>query len=422
MSVAVLDLRSNTKAGTANDPSPGLGVFFDAGELWMGPWQWFIEDGESYWGAPVSVSSPSYLSLGSDPAARMSASVRNSMADMLSLARRDLQDAPLFRVLLQDVLGRLADPSGVSSVKPIIMGRRGAALKLGEFGFYTERFDTSHPNFQSRLDVHWADYRRMRSSGVAISDLRRWTGHEGLDLFGREPSSSDLDLLIPPEYRDDGYSRPSTTLVDDFTDTNGTALDDHTPSGGGFTWATPTNGFTIQSNDALPDLVNTNTGRASASLSSADHFSEVSCTVAVPSNERFYAGPTIRYQSDAETFYYFRVHVNNFTWFNHMRKQVAGVDSDILGDTSTDYEDTAVDAYIEIVGSTLDVKVDSVSLGIGGTDTSITGNLLIGMIGRASTSVFHSFNGADFASGFNYNKLERMIGRPIGRGILRGVS
>ena len=131
MAVAVLDLRSNTKAGIPNDSSPGMGLFLDQGNLWLGPWEWRLElDGSGFWGAPLVIDPLRYDNLGSDPLGRMQLAQRNALADGMSIARTALPDSNLADILAHFVLGTLADPTGVNRVKPLRMGRGWLRLLL----------------------------------------------------------------------------------------------------------------------------------------------------------------------------------------------------------------------------------------------------------------------------------------------------
>ena len=82
----VLDLRSNTKIGVANDPSPGIGLFNDGGNLVVGPWLWNAAGVDvAHWRAPVDVSGLGYTNLGSDPYATMSVANRTALAVTLGV-------------------------------------------------------------------------------------------------------------------------------------------------------------------------------------------------------------------------------------------------------------------------------------------------------------------------------------------------
>jgi hypothetical protein len=324
----------------------------------------------------------------------------NTLAIILGKQMGDFK-ARNMRGLIKELLTEAGDPRGQSFWKPATISKKdGFHVLLGGYGtIIDEPFSLRHPAFQPTINVRWADYRRNRVRGLPVEMLQKWTGADAVTLFGRNPTQHDLDLLLPPEYRGDGSRKPSTSISDTFTDTNGTALDSHTPTpSGGYTWTTPTNGYTINASGQIhPDADDDNTAKASTSLSSADHYSQVDVTVTSGSGRK-YGGPAIRYAAAAETFYMFRIHVNDSSWANQIRKTEAGVSTVILSSTSTNYNATTVTAYLEVVGSTLDAKVDDVSLGIGGTDTAITGNLQVGLTGRATTTLEDNFMAADFAA------------------------
>ena len=334
--------------------------------------------------------------LGNDLDAPMTTPQVNTIADLIGLASDSLH-ANTMRGVIAEILIDQADPTGNSRWKPIQITRQGASIVLPGYGeIYHEPYSENSKAMQNTLDVRWADYRRNRARGLPMPMLQKWTGADSRRLFGREPTADDLARLLPPEYRNDGSQRPTTTLTDTFTDTASTALDSHTPTpSGGFTWATPTNGFTVNgSNQITPDADSDNTGRTSASLSSADHYTQVDVTVN-DAGGRNYAGPAVRYAAAAETFYMFRIHVNAGSWANQIRRTEAGSSTVILSSTTTNYDATTVTAKLDISGSTLDALVNGSSLGIGGTDTVITGNLQVGITGRQNNNTLDNFEASD---------------------------
>jgi hypothetical protein len=165
------------------------------------------------------------------------------------------------------------------------------------------------------IAVFKADYARLKSEGTPIEHLRKVTGAEMLSLWGRMGDDL-LDPLLGP-YASDGWSRPSTIIIDAFTDTNGTLIQNHTPTGGGFTWSLQAGGCDIQSNEANDTSAAGTHVRAELDFSTDGHYSEMDVVVGT------YAGVHVRWDSTSvNTNYLWRN--NSSTGDNEYYKQVTG--------------------------------------------------------------------------------------------------
>ena len=203
---AAFDLRSPTKRTIKDDPSPGLGLFTDNGQLFLGPWQWTKDS----WTAPDSVLG--YISLGDDPKALMTSQEKTELAAALNFNVVQLPGATLAENLANYILGGLADPTGITKVRPLRMGKQGVKLYLGGFGLiWKEAFsnDPLHPNFKAMLDNRHVDYTRLREAGFDLDSLRRWN-----DFDQKMYQLTDHTILLPDLYKDDGVLKHNTTFLE----------------------------------------------------------------------------------------------------------------------------------------------------------------------------------------------------------------
>lgn len=375
MPVSILDLRTVAKADIANDPDPGMGLFSDQGNLFVGPWQWRAD--ENAWDAPDSVAT-GYVGLGSDPLARMRVAARNGMADLLGLNRASLPDSNLADILAHFILGTLADPRGLTSVKPLRMRRDGLRLYLGEFGLVlSEPLSTNHPNFDATLAVRLADYRRNRAAGVPLEALQRWTGHDARKLFRRTPTANDLDRLLPPEFRDDGERPPQTVFTESFNTANsGTLGPDLTWAQAAGTWSVSGNKATVSDTGSVPSA------RAEHDLSSDDHYSEVDDTGS-GTDPDIQRGCSVRCNPADEEHYEIFVR-NNISTSVRIRRVSSTGSVTNLASVSSLATAPGVVIKLEVDGSSLEGFIDGVSVIGPTTDTTFTGYLRAGLAAQAS--------------------------------------
>lgn len=359
----LLDLRSNTQAGQSGPIAEGFGLF--AYDQPMG--------------------STGMHCMGGDLDQAITAVQADTIALLLdrsagSIAARNI------RGLLKEVLTTDADPTGVNLNKPVRISRKqGFIIHLGGYGpIIQERFSESHPAFQVTLAVRRADYTRNREAGVPLEALQRWTGHDALAIFGREPTPADLDLLLPAQYRADSWQKPRTIITESFNQANSTIL------GPDLTWTEVTSNWTTVSNEAAPGGVAGN-ARAEHDLSSDDHYAQVVIKATTSSN----AGVRIRFAAAADT-NYFGIWRNTNTRYE-IFKRIATSNTILFNGAASAIAINDV-IKLEVTGADLLTLYRNAGAEASGTDTSITGDLRTGMYGDSSTSRLDDFEAADLAA------------------------
>lgn len=365
MPSVVLDLRSNTKCGIANDPNPGMGLFEEKGRLFLGPWQWYSISGEgAFWGAPASVDG--YVSLGSDPRRLTLPEERREMGRLLNIDPSRLPDTDLIDLLAHYILGIYADPTGQNRVKPLRMSRRGIKLHLGSFGLVLKgAWTRNHPNFEAALAVRMADYRHNKDSGVPLEVLQRWTGHDMLAYYGRTGNDL-LDNLVPAEYLADGWREPETKITDDFS-TNTIANYDLTDlAGAGFNPGFSVTGGVLRFESSGGTGSTRGLALHQTVLSSADMYSQHSLA-AQDSGGSYHA--TVARAADASNYYSARYVLASPT-IAEMFKRVGGTDSSI----SAQFEFSTSDLKLQVQSSNQEMFDGGTSLATASDPSLSAGN------------------------------------------------
>lgn len=352
--VGTLDLRSIPQMSLAGGSPQGFGLF-------------------SY---PAPQANPLLtIHLGDDPLARLPNRARTDLAAALGPLTGTTFSAIIRELLLA------GDPSGVTKCKPIRGSLKlGMKIDLGGFGrLLDEPFNPEHPAFTKTVEVFRADY-RLNKTRLAAETLRRYTGAECRKLYGRI-GDDEARAILPPEYINDGWEQPRTSVGDTFdradsTDPNA-SNDGKTLDGSAATWSWTEvleTGQTIASNRYV-GTESATYSRAEQDLSSDDHTTYIHVD-RVADASFVQIGPCARFAAAANTSY-----MAMFQWTSSqgviLRKTVTGTRSN-LGSNQTL---TVVDndkLETEINDSTLrslvnDVQKDSL------TDTSITGNLRAGI-------------------------------------------
>lgn len=224
-------------------------------------------------GFPRGVVPPNSVDLGDSLGALVLPGRRADISNTLSLGEAlpgDTLDA-----VFQSLLIRMGDPTSQTRWRGIRASGRRLQLRIGSTVVLDEPFDETHPAWNHTRDIFRAAYRRNRAhvdGGLMPLDaLRRWTGHE-MRKYG-----VTHDALLPPEYVNDGWRPPETTIGDDMTETTDTLLSAHTATGpnGGFGW-TNYEGSDVVTVRAASDKGGNNADtdghyRADSDLSSDDH-------------------------------------------------------------------------------------------------------------------------------------------------------
>lgn len=336
--------------------------------------------------------------MGGNLDAPMTGAEAGTLALLLGLNMGDI-DSRSMRGIITELLVFHGDPEGVNQWKPIQTTRKGFNIYLGGYGqLYGEQFSLKSQAFQNTIDVRWADYRRRKSQGTRLSVLRAQTGYDGFRIFGREPTPADLNVLLPPEYRADGYSCPGISECTTFFENFNTA--DSDTLGPVLTWTEVFNDTDIVSNTAHM-ISSTATARAEIDLAGSDMFAQAATQNNISGTLRG-GSACVRFDSTADTAYYARPNLNSGgTVFNvyDLVSRVAGTDT-VVSSTGT---------FTDANGGTVLVAAQGSAFGVfyGGvarasiTDTSITGNTRTGLCGRhtgGDRMVFENFFASDASS------------------------
>lgn len=317
------------------------------------------------------------LDLGSDVEASITLAQRDALQTILGY--RVAPDS-LFKVV-RELLLNAGDPTGQTRWKPLTGSLvDGVGLPLGGFGRTArEPLTRTHPAWQTTIDVFQADYRRSRAEGIVPLDaLKRMTGDQMLRL-----GVTDSRELLPPEYRNEGWLPPQTTINDTFDRVDAATLG--TSSDGTWSWTeVEGTGHDILSNEAQASVnVTTKSSRAEKDLSSANHYAQMDATYLPPpisTNRAIIAKALTRFDPTAATYY--EGHVRQWddgTADMQIRKVIATTGTVLAGPISVTVSlpDTIKG---ESNGSTIKAYLNAVEK-VSVVDTAITGNLRTGIGG-----------------------------------------
>ncbi len=225
-------------------------------------------------GFPTGVVPPNSVDLGDNLGALMLPGRRAGIRNVLSLG--ELLPGDSLSDVFQSLLIRMGDPTSQTRWRGIRASGSRLQLRIGGIVLLDEPFDASHPAWNHTRDIFRAAYRRNRAHVDAglmpLEALRRYTGHE-MRKYG-----ITHDALLPPEYVDDGWRPPRTTIGDTMVeDPSDVVLSSHTATGpnGGFGWTNyeGSDGVTVR---AASDKGGNNADsdghyRADSDLSSDEH-------------------------------------------------------------------------------------------------------------------------------------------------------
>ena len=292
--------------------------------------------------------------------------------------------------LLLYLLTREADPTGQTRWKPLRVGRR-RQLRLRIAGQeYTERVDEAHPTFTNTIEVFKTDYRRNKAEGIPAGVFQRWTGSEVLKLYGRLDAEL-AEQILPPEFSTEGLRVPETVLTETFPGTSATLGGDQTWTEVDGTWANSGGVGTHNSNSTLDDA------RLEADLSSDDHYVQVDI---ISLSNPGWLGPAARFAPAARDYYVtFPYTADNK---QHLRKVINAVETDIA--TAVAITISLTETYKIQCGD--DDIIRGYQAGVeritSSTETSITGNLRIGVASFAlapGVNSFDNFEAGDLGGG-----------------------
>ena len=221
-----------------------------------------------------------------------------------------------------------------------------------------------------------SDYRRNKVGGLPLEMLQRWTGHDGLALFGRMPTEVDLDLLLPPEFRPDGARQPTTIITDDFNRADGEL---------GANWTDDTGDADIVSNQWDATAVTVVSRYSGASLSSVDHYAQAKIMNSPAGN----AGPMARKEASGALTYYVALKNGSPTAVVQLYSRVAGTHTQLGANIADSW--TSGDTYqVRCNVSTISFWKNGSSVA-DRTDTAITGNLQTGLVSNDAAQAMDDF-------------------------------
>lgn len=439
--------------------------------LYFAPWQWYLDADEAfggYWAAPLidqiiavqdwrsltSQGTPTIASghglfaypttvvlagslyLGDDPIATMRPAQRDALGLYLGITN------PLPSGNLAEILHYINteenDPTGATRWSGRRMTRQGIGVSLPGFGeLIRYEYDEAHPAWATSVQKFQAAYRRRRAAGEGLDALRLYTGATMLGLIG-QTSSPLAERLLPNEYQGDGWQRPTSTFADDFTDTDGVDLTAHTPSGtnAGTSWTVvSSDGAEIVGNVVRAVTVSQSVHMVMSDALSSDAMDTQLTVVTLnqPDSGQNSAGPQVRMLNNTTITQYYTRLENTGAWSVEVGQRVEDVKTQ-LGQT-TDRGDPGVPTVVKLSvnddASVLEVFLDAVSeISVDDSTSEVgVGNVNGGFYefarpdGPASDVEIDDFSTTDNLAGsvFDYRKVERIVGRPIGGGMFRGV-
>ena len=354
--ISAIDLRSDAEQDPGTSPAG---------------WGFFVYD--------ASQGATGMHCLGADLGAAMTAAEVNTIAVILGFPIGTLRARNIGNII-GELLTQEADPTGVTRWKPVQMTKDGIAINVYGYGtVYSAPYSTTADAFQATLDVRWADYRRRKAAGTPLEALQRQTGFDGFRLFGREPTSADLDRLIPTESRDDGYACHDIRLCTTITESFDTA--DSDTLGPDLSWTETGSGdIDIVSNQAKI-AASSGRARADTDLAGSDMYAEADTYNDVGGSSRG-NGSAVRFESAADTLYWFMcVSSGGSTCTSYiLKKTITGSETTLA--TVTGVSDSIGGVIrLEVIGSDLEIFYAGASR-LTHTDASITGNTRAGMAGR----------------------------------------
>lgn len=402
----------------------------------LAPWQW-VEDpatGEQGWSAPAGTaglfdmrpatdSVHGFFAIRADARPEVDGAIwlgdgtdfrdyftsqaeRDAWRDALGLTTEQIPDSNrLLRDVLIQTFEECGDPDWGVRFKPPTCTHDGyLEFHLGGHSLISRR------RFTGTDDPAWAriqallqrGYRRVREHALehGRNPHERETHLRLLSTWMRKYRVDDHRLFIPSGLPDEGTRRPETSISDAFTDSDGTLLENHTPTdGGGWTWSVVNGGCEINSNRAEQQTNDAwNIDRADQDLSSADHYTQADL-MALLQSTKCYVGIMARKDATAtKTFYQVRYsgwsHSDGLNRYE-LRKVVSGSET-TFDHWSSDL--TAGDTlYLECDGSTITMLINGEQRAQT-TDTSITGNLRTGFASYRRAA-YDNYEAADLGGG-----------------------
>jgi hypothetical protein len=290
------------------------------------------------------------------------------------------------REFIVEMFTRQGDPTGVDRVKPVRGTRRkNTRIAIGRQVIWESPMDSVLRD--NAIAIFRADYRRNRAlvaQGLMPLDaLRRWTGSMRRRLGIR------AEELLPPEYVGDGELAPRSSVSDSFPQGDETPMTGWTSVAG--TWSVVSNEASSGSSPAM--------ARYNTDLDSDDHYCQHKASSYTNSAKWF--GCALRFSASADTAYHAFARLRATTSVVYFYERVAG-SYNLVDSTGVGTETLPVVVYGHIdAGDDWDIRLDTVSKLTGLDNTTITGNLRVGLSGDGGgTNTLDDMAGADLAAGW----------------------
>lgn len=289
-----------------------------------------------------------------------------------------------------------SDRDGINGVRPLQVqkhrdGSYGLRFKLGrhEWRRPIVKGDTTSPDLIRTMELRRADLVNVADAEQRAKQLAMLLREHGL------PETQDAaNVIVGIDLKP---IKPSTTIGDTFTDTDGTAIASHvaTGTGGGWNWVNKdTTGWTIQGNAARTSGGADRVILADSALSSSDNDSGADWTA----NSSGAWGAAVRMNASDKAMYtagpIFGINTNRF-----YRRAAAGGFTQI-GSATAPTHSLPDNIELTVVGSTLSLYING-ALWDDETDTNISTGVYVGIHGTGaggSTTTVDNWVGTDNAS------------------------
>lgn len=371
--LGLLDLRSLPQCGTPGPTPQGLGLFV-------------LSEQDNTVGR--------YL--GDSLGKSVTAPQRQGLATLLGLGEQIVSTNVLGVIL--ELFGPHADPSGQTRWKPLRgSARRGYELHLAgqHLKWRYDEFDEAYR--RQGLEVDHLDWVALKTA-----NLLSGSGHYRRVLTGlAEKYRITPDALLQKWGESWVQALPhSTVITESFNKADSDTL------GPDLSWTEVRGDIDVVGNRAK--IITLGNARADSDLSSDDHYSQIDVIVHAISA----MAVAMRFDSGAETFYYFRVkNAASATFRNY--KRITGTDT-MLDNVNVAPPTVTYTPKGEVSDSALEGFIDDVSK-ITSTDSAITGNTRCGIWGDVNIEL-DDFEAGDLAVG------GRTMGALAGHGGLAGVG
>lgn len=289
------------------------------GELYIGNFEWFNDSGDFYWRAPngngtvlfdfrnyslratkggnthvggiflYPTSQRNLYAIPNDLSADLTAKDIAEIENVAGLPQGTIKNTNLALVLAEVMIDH-SDPTGQIRWKSTIFDRygKGYEFRIDENNSVIIPFTRNSKMWNNTIESFKYDYERKRDDAATqaeIDSLRKWLGAEMEKL-----NITDERELLPSKYSTDRSLSPTTTIRDDFTDSNGVLLSDHYASFGGvnqsWKWVNIRAAAQIDNNEGNIGSNTSTTSLADSALSDDDMEVEAKVRIVGASNTR----------------------------------------------------------------------------------------------------------------------------------------